>query len=261
MWRRFPGIAICHANLDPAAKAVLRDKTRGLDVVFRRRDKRTAMEWLKALVYPKGGWVRAASYVWHRLTRLPDPPHRIARGVWAGVFISFTPLFGFHLAGAMLIAFLMRGNLLASVLGTFVGNPLTFPFIAMMSVQLGHWFLGHAATPVPASQILSAFAYAGGEVWENIMAVFTGDKASWSHLRVFYFGLFKPYLIGGILPGIIAATVSYYVTLPMVAGYQKLRQKRRRDRMESLRATAAQRLRTTSETKVHSTGKAPRKEM
>lgn len=201
------------------------------------------MEWLKASVYPKGGWLRAGNYVWHRLTRLPDPPHRIARGIWAGVFISFTPLFGFHLAGAMMIAFLMRGNLLASVLGTFVGNPLTFPFIAVLCVQLGHWLLGHATEVVPASQILSAFAYAGGEIWENIISIFTGEPATWAHLGFFYYGLFKPYLIGGILPGIIAATVCYYITLPMIAAYQKLRNKRRRDRAEKIREAAAERLR------------------
>jgi uncharacterized protein (DUF2062 family) len=212
-------------------------------VVFRRRNKRTFMEWLQASVYPKGGWFRAAYYVWHRLTRLPDPPHRIARGVWAGVFISFTPLFGLHFFGAALIAFLMRGNIIAAILGTFFGNPVTFPLIAVGSVQLGHWLLGTGVDGVPASQILSAFAYAGGEFWGNVRAFFLDEPVKWSHLSHFYYGLFKPYLVGGILPGIVAATTCYYVSLPMIAAYQKLRQKRRRDRAEKLRERAAARAR------------------
>lgn len=207
-------------------------------MVFRRRDKRTVVEWLKASVYPRGGWLRAGRYVRHRLTRLPDPPHRIARGIWAGVFISFTPIFGFHFFGAALIAFLMRGNLLAAILGTFFGNPITFPLIAVGSVQLGHWMLGTGVDGVPAGQILSAFAQAGGEVWSNVFAYMTGGDAEWGKLRHFYFGLFKPYLLGGIGPGIIAATVCYYLSLPVISAYQKLRQKRRRDRAERRREGA-----------------------
>lgn len=212
-------------------------------MVFRRRQKRTVLEWLKASVYPKGGWFRAASYVWHRLTRLPDPPHRIARGVWAGVFISFTPLFGFHFFGAALIAMAMRGNIIASILATFFGNPITFPLIAVGSIQLGHILLGTGGEAVPPSQILSAFAYAGGEIWDNILAIFTPDEAKWAHLKHFYHGLFKPYLIGGIIPGIVAATVCYYISLPMISAYQALRQKRRRAKAEKLRAAASARLR------------------
>ena len=212
-------------------------------MVFRRREKRTVVEWLKASVYPKGGWVRAARYVQHRLTRLPDPPHRIARGIWAGVFISFTPLFGFHFFGAALIAFVMRGNIVAAIFGTFFGNPLTFPLIAVGSVQLGHWMLGTGVDSVPASQILSAFGQAGREVWSNIFAYMTGGDAEWGRLWHFYIGLFKPYLIGGIGPGIVSATVCYYLSLPVISAYQKLRQKRRRDRADKRRAGATGRLR------------------
>lgn len=212
-------------------------------MVFRRRNKRSGVERLKALVYPQGGWLRAGHYVWHRLTRLPDPPHRIARGIFAGVFISFTPLFGLHFFASAFIAFLMRGNIIAAIFATFFGNPITFPIIAVTSVQLGHWILGTGVDAVPASQILSAFANAGGEVWANIMAIFTDTPTQWGRLRHFYYGLFKPYLVGGIGPGLVAATLCYYISLPLINGYQKLRQKRRRDRAEHIRERAAARLR------------------
>ena len=82
--------------------------------------------------YPRGGWYRAAQYVRHRLRRLPDQPQRIARGIWAGVFASFTPFYGLHFLSAFLIAKVMRGNILAAILGTFFGNPITFPIIAAL---------------------------------------------------------------------------------------------------------------------------------
>ena len=31
------------------------------------------------MIYPRGGFVRATRYVIHRMSRLPDEPHRIAR--------------------------------------------------------------------------------------------------------------------------------------------------------------------------------------
>lgn len=218
-------------------------------MVFRRRNRRSGLAWLKASVYPKGGWLRAATYMRHRLTRLPDPPHRIARGIFAGVLISFTPLFGLHFLGAALIAWLMRGNILAAILGSFFGNPLTFPVIAVLSVQLGHVILGTGIDAVPASQILSAFASAGAEVWTNVIALFTDAPTEWGKLRSFYYGLFKPYLIGGLGPGLVAATISYYLSLPVIFGYQKLRQKRQRDRAERVRERAAARLRASGQQK------------
>ena len=47
----------------------------------------------------------------------------------------------FKLIIAPLVAWAIRGNIVAALLGTFVGNPLTFPFIAVLSVSLGRWML------------------------------------------------------------------------------------------------------------------------
>ena len=96
---------------------------------------------MREFLYPSGGWLRASSYVWHRLRRLPDDPARVARGIVAGVFISFTPFFGLHFLGAALIAWAIRGNIPAALIATFVGNPLTFPFIATASLEVGYLFL------------------------------------------------------------------------------------------------------------------------
>ena len=132
-------------------------------MVFKRRNPRSWLQFLADGFYPKGGWSRAVSYVVHRLRRLPDAPHKIARGIAVGVFVSFTPFFGFHFVFAAVFAFLLQGNILASLLATFVGNPLTFPIIATVSLELGNWMLG---TPggIPLPQVfdedLSAQRYA-----------------------------------------------------------------------------------------------------
>ena len=73
------------------------------------------------MLYPRGGWLRAFHYVKHRVRRLPDSPQKIARGVAAGVFTAFTPFYGFHFVTAYILARLVRGNGLASMMATFNG--------------------------------------------------------------------------------------------------------------------------------------------
>ena len=110
--------------------------------MFKRSKPRTYGQLASELVYPRGGFRRSTAYLWHRIRRLPDQPHRIARGLAAGVFLSFTPLHGFHFIVAALVSLAIRGNVLAAFVGTFAGNPLTTPFIALAAVGLGRTLLG-----------------------------------------------------------------------------------------------------------------------
>jgi hypothetical protein len=210
-------------------------------VVFKRRIKRSFRQIVVETVYPKGGWWRAISYIIHRLRRLPDKPHRIARGVAAGIFVSFTPFFGFHLFIAAGLAWLMRGNMVAALLSTLVGNPLTFPLIMTVSVDLGTYLL-HEPGTLHLPVIVRAFARASLELWENLKAMVIGGPSHWESLAWFFRRVFWPYMIGGIIPGVVLGLVGYYLSLPLVAAYQKRRSKRLRERVEKLRAQKAARV-------------------
>ncbi|MDJ0824112.1 MAG: DUF2062 domain-containing protein [Rhodobacter sp.] len=205
-------------------------------MVFKRRNPRT---WLQAVVqafWPKGGWRRAVEYVVHRLRRLPDPPHKIARGVAAGVFVCFTPFFGFHFVCAAVLAFVMQGNILAALLATFFGNPITFPFIAALALELGTWMLGMRGG-VPLPEVFGAFSQASVELWHNFTAIFTAEVAHWDQLRGFFWRVFWPYTVGGLVPGTIAGVAAYMMALPAVRAYQKRRVKKLKARYEKRRMT------------------------
>jgi uncharacterized protein (DUF2062 family) len=206
--------------------------------VFKRR---TPLSWLGRFgraIYPRGGWARAFSYIAHRLRRLPDTPHKIARGIGAGVFVSFTPFFGFHFLLAFLLNMVLRGNLLAALLATFVGNPVTFPFIAGISLELGNWMLGRShALPVRAT--VHAFGDAAVEFWRNVTAIFTPDPTHWESLAGFFDRVFLPYLVGGILPGLVAALAAYFFTIPIISAYQKHRRNRMKKKWDQMRARIA----------------------
>ncbi len=187
--------------------------------------------------YPRGGWTRAVRYVGYRLRRLPDPAHKIARGIAAGVFVSFTPLFGLHFLAAAVLAWIMRGNVLAALLGTFFGNPLTFPVIATVSVELGSRMLGyHHGVPLPS--VITAFSYASLELWSNLKAIFTSDVVQWTRLNGFFAHVFLPYLVGGIIPGIVSACACYLISRPLITAYQKARIKRMKNSFAKRRAIA-----------------------
>lgn len=209
-------------------------------MVFRRRDRLPFLARFGNFLYPKGGWGRAASYVWHRLRRLPDAPHRIARGVFSGILVSFTPLFGFHFLLAALVAYLIRGNIIAALLATFLGNPLTFPFIAGSALATGNWIFGHAGE-FSFPELTAAFSRAGAELWHNARSAFAGEPAHWSNLARFYDRVFLPYLVGGVLPGTASGLAGYYVALPLVTAYQNRRRKRLRERFQRIREQLAER--------------------
>ena len=201
-----------------------------------KRKPRSYSQMASDIVYPRGGWARAVQYTLYRLRRLPDQPHRIGRGVAAGVFISFTPLFGIHLLGAMAIAWAIRGNILAAVIGSLVGNPVTIPLIAVMSMRLGRWMLGVEGSMSPAA-IFEAFSQATRQLTHNILSIFDERVAHWDRLAHFFDTIFLPYLVGGLGPGLLAAVAFHYMTVPLVRTYHARRvarlAKRTRDRAEA----------------------------
>lgn len=191
------------------------------------------------LVWPRGGWARAFHYVKHRMRRLPDSPERIARGVWAGVFVTFTPLFGMHFFAAVLLARMMKGNMLASLMATFVGNPLTFVFIALSSLKTGHLILGTELEEGELRALSRKFGNAGSDLWHNFVAVFTDARMDWSGLAIFSRDVFYPYLIGGIIPGVICASLAYYLMVPILRAYQQRRRGAIKAKFEAMKRKAA----------------------
>jgi len=110
--------------------------------MFVARNKISVVRKCRELCWPSIGVRRAWHYRMHRLARLKVSPHQLAIGFAAGAFASFTPFIGFHFILAALVALVVRGNLIASAVGTVVGNPITFPFIWIASYNVGAAMLG-----------------------------------------------------------------------------------------------------------------------
>ena len=205
--------------------------------VFKRRTPKSWALWAWHLIWPQGGWGRAFGYVKHRVRRLPDAPHRISRGIFAGVFTTFTPFYGFHFFIAAFIAKVMRGNILAALMATFFGNPLTYLPIGVVSLKTGHFLLGTEFEP--DMNLARRFAGAWRDLKDNFWAMFTDDVAHWDRLAGFYNEVFLPYMVGGLIPGVIAGTIAYYLSAPVIAAYQNRRKGRLSAKLEAIKAKRA----------------------
>ncbi len=202
--------------------------------MFRRRAPRNIRQKLVNIFYPGGGWARSASYVLHRLRRLPDSPERIAKGIAAGVAVSFTPLFGLHFIAAASIAWMLRGNIFASLLATFFGNPFTFPMIVVGAIELGSFLLGSEGSVRPG-EAMRAFTGLWSEVGQNALAIFTAEPFHWEKMSKFGDDIFLPYLLGGSILGGIFGIAAYFLSLPVIRAYRKRRLRKLQQRFELAR--------------------------
>lgn len=203
-------------------------------MVFKRRTPRNLRQKVVNFFVPGGGWGRSASYVMHRLRRLPDSPERIAKGIAAGVGVSCTPLFGLHFLSAALMAWALRGNILASLLATFFGNPFTFPIIAVSALELGSWLLGFENS-VKGTEAIAAFGAIWAELGRNLLALVTAEPIEWVKMRYFGWDVFVPYMLGGMIIGVICGVPAYFLSLPVIRAYHAQRMKRVRKQFEIAR--------------------------
>lgn len=153
-------------------------------------------------------------YYWRRMLRLRATPHEVALGCAAGVFAACTPFLGFQMALAGALAFLLRVSIPAALLGTFVGNPLSWPAIWSASYIAGVWVLGH--DPAHAAEHFVQTANA-------LSATLMAPSPSLDTAVVNLSPLVEPMVVGGLLVGLIAAVFSYYPTRQAVRVFQKRR--------------------------------------
>ena len=144
---------------------------------------------------------RIISYYKLRLARLPDSNYAISSGFACGAMVSFTPLLGLHFVLAVIFAYLIRGNFIAALIGTVVGNPITFPFIWGLIYKIGTYL-----TNIKLQKITH-------EINFDMIVNQTYD-------------IFFPMLVGGIIIGPLVWIITYYVIYSFVASFKKRRNKK-----------------------------------
>ena len=178
--------------------------------VFRRRRKRPLLARVLEFVWPRMGWRRAGRYYVFRIKRLPGTPYTIACGFALGAAVSFTPFIGFHFVLAGILAWALRANLLASAIGTAVGNPWTFPGIWFGVLWLGSKILGREMPQLSFSDL-------------SVTMIFD----HFSTIGV-------PMIVGGVPSALLAWVVFYIPIRRAIANYQHHRHSSRIKRQQVL---------------------------
>ena len=192
--------------------------------MFKRRERRSIFRFFYEVIFSLKGISRAIGYVGIRLKRIPDTPHKISLGMSCGMFASFTPLFGLHFLIAGLLSYVIRANVLASLIGTFIGNPITFPIITVFNLKLGEWILGsNEYSSGDGGKIFEGFLDFIFLIYKSLFTEGSIGENSVPRMNEFLYGVFIPYSLGGLILGISVAIISYFLLRPLVSTYKKKR--------------------------------------
>lgn len=144
-----------------------------------------------------------------RVLRMDDPPEKIARGAAIGVCMGILPTFGVGGFIAFGVAFLLKANKAAAVIGTFIMNPVTSALFWSMSMVAGSLVLG--------------------ENYNHMVSKFRGESflagAGW---------VYMVFLTGNILITAIFTVSSYYITKRAVLRHRKVKAERRLRRFREM---------------------------
>jgi len=84
------------------------------------------------MITPRQAAARLAALLPH-----DESPWRVALALAVGVFISFTPFWGFQTLLALLVAWICRLNRAVTVAGTWINLPWFAPFVYAGALKLG----------------------------------------------------------------------------------------------------------------------------
>ena len=141
-------------------------------------------------------FLRFLSYYKLRLARLPASSYAVSSGFACGSMVSFTPLLGLHFILAVVFAFLIRGNFIAALIGTAVGNPVTFPFI---------WGL----------------IYKVGTFVTSIKHINSSNNINFEMIINQTYEIFFPMLVGGIVIAPLVWVITYFIIYSFISSYKK----------------------------------------
>jgi uncharacterized protein len=157
------------------------------------------------------GWRRAASFLSHKVLHLDDSPHRIALGVAIGFFIAWTPLVGGHMALALILCTLLRGNKMAGISFVWVCNPLTMGPIYYSSYRVGCALMpGMSGGSGQWKQVLGRLFDDSLPIWTRLTEL---GSLSWD--------IAAPLCLGSTLDGLFMGVLAYAVTYRFVIHHRR----------------------------------------
>ncbi len=178
--------------------------------MFKRRIPLNVLQKMREVIWPSIGWIRLFRYVRYRIARLPGSASSIAAGLAIGAAMSFTPFIGTHFIQSALVAYAVRVNVGAALLGTFVGNPWTFPFMWWAAMSFGAFLLGLFGIDA-----------------ESSLPDHVDIATLWKTMLNEPFRIFMPWFVGGYLMALLSWPIFYGIFYQIIKTARFARSKAR----------------------------------
>jgi len=160
-------------------------------------------------------WVR-------KILGLGDPPHSIALATAVGMFVAFTPTYGFQIILSATAAVLLRCNKVATVLPVFLTNPVTAPPLLFLQYLLGRAILGGGSEQdlEKAKQLARVL----NDIALTDLRATLGAAAG--AVRDLGWGIFGPTVLGAMISAVVVGLVTYPITYRSVVWFRRKREER-----------------------------------
>lgn len=133
-----------------------------------------------------------------QVLHLQEPPRRTAVAFALGVFIAFSPAYGFHTIMVVLSTWLFGLNMVALLAGAFINNPWTVVPILGVTYWTGALLLGRSDTPTFSWDDLSVHG-----IYQQVLPYAV------------------PFAIGGVTLSVLGALLTYPAAYLLITKYRR----------------------------------------
>lgn len=138
------------------------------------------------------------------LLHVHDTPERTARAYALGVFLGFSPFLGLHTVIAVALAFILRLNRVAVLLGVYSNLPWIIGAYYLFTTVMGAALLRTTLPPDLAERLrdMLQLSVRSREFWHEVLRL--GSPLLW------------PYTVGSLIGATILALIAYRAALAFV---------------------------------------------
>ena len=161
---------------------------------------------------------RGMRRTWQLALGLEATPHAVGLGLATGVFVAFLPVLGVQMLVAVAIAWAGRANVGAAVLGTWAGNPLTWPAMWVGSYLIGIMLLGEAGA-MTAEELQRTLAHLADTTVARMDPLTMLDTVG-----TLLWPILKPLFVGSLVLGLISGGALYFIGRRAAEAYHTRRE-------------------------------------
>ncbi len=158
-------------------------------------------------------------FIEFRVIHIDDSPERIAGGVFAGIFIAYTPFLGLHIFIGLFAAFLFKINKFATLSFVWISNVFTLIPIYYPSYLIGRRLINifYETQPMSKTEIMHCFR----NIFTDMALNNVFSREFWSSFISLLTRIGPELLVGGIFTGLPMAALGYYLTFKIITRHRK----------------------------------------